>query len=143
VLIDPLVPDDGWAWLDERVGATPVHVLLTIRFHGRSRDAVLSRYDADTSPPPGVQPIRIDDRETMYWLEAQRALVPGDGLIGDGAGGVRRCPESWFDGLTDAEHRQALQPLLELPVEYVLLSHGEPVLDNAREALAAAIRAPV
>jgi hypothetical protein len=70
-------------------------------------------------------------------------LVPGDGLIGDGQGGVRRCPESWFGGtLTDGEHQRALQPLLELPVRYVLLSHGEPVLDDGGKALAAAIRAP-
>ena len=62
----------------------------------------------------------------MYWLPGPRALVPGDRLIGDGAGGVRPCPQSWLDsgpGRRLEELRAALQPLLELPVEHVLCSH--------------------
>jgi hypothetical protein len=35
--------------------------------------------------------------------------------------------------------RAALQPLLELPVERILLTHGEPVLAGARGALARAL----
>ena len=45
-LIDPLVPDDGWAALDElveRVGK-PVATLLTVEWHARSSDAVRGRY---------------------------------------------------------------------------------------------------
>jgi hypothetical protein len=34
------------------------------------------------------------------------------------------------------ELREALRPLLDLPVEMVLVSHGEPVLGGGREALA-------
>jgi hypothetical protein len=41
VVIDPLVDDDGWEWLDARVAGQPVHVLTTIRYHGRSSAAVL------------------------------------------------------------------------------------------------------
>jgi hypothetical protein len=33
------------------------------------------------------------------------------------------------------ELRAALAPLLDLPVEQVLVSHGEPVLENGREEL--------
>jgi hypothetical protein len=35
--------------------------------------------------------------------------------------------------------RAALRPLLELPVESVLVSHGEPVLENGRDAIARAL----
>ena len=69
-----------------------------------------------------------------------RALVPGDVLLGDGAGGIRLCPESWLpQGRTQAQLADSLRPLLELPVERVLLSHGQPVLSNARGALEAAL----
>jgi hypothetical protein len=37
------------------------------------------------------------------------------------------------------EFRASLRFLLELPIEAVLVSHGQPVLEDAREALAAAL----
>jgi hypothetical protein len=37
------------------------------------------------------------------------------------------------------ELREALRPLLDLPVELVLVSHGEPVLEHGRAAIAAAL----
>jgi hypothetical protein len=149
VFIDPLVPDALWPALDERVTGRPVVVLTTLRFHGRSRDAVLERYGGalirhDAPMPAGVEamPVRGFD-ETMYWLPEPRALVPGDRLVGDGAGGARMCPESWVEYLAgDAGVgglRAALRPLLDLPLEHLLLSHGEPVLGGARAALASAL----
>jgi hypothetical protein len=38
--------------------------------------------------------------------------------------------------------RAALRPLLDLPIELILVSHGEPVLAGGREALARALQAP-
>ena len=150
VFIDPQVPDELWPALDAQVGGRPVVVLTTLRFHGRTRDAVLARYDGaklrhDAPMPAGVDALafpRFD--ETMYWLPGPRVLVPGDRLIGDGAGGVRMCPASWLGYLPgeDAagELREALQPLLELPVEHVLVSHGDPVIGGGHAALARALR---
>jgi len=150
VLVDPLVAD--WAPLDalvERHGR-PVVVLTTMRFHGRSRGDVAERYGAElrthtAAPPAGVRRVPIEGMdESMVYLEAPRALVPGDRLLGDGAGGVRMCPESWLryreTGL--AELREGLRPLLDLPVELVLVSHGEPVLRDGRAAIAAALARP-
>jgi hypothetical protein len=153
VLVDPLVAD--WAPLDalvERHGR-PVVVLTTMRFHHRSRAEVAERYGAallshDRPPPAGTRRIPIaGGDESMVWLEAPRALVPGDRLIGAGAGAsppaLRMCPASWLryvpgpPGLD--ELREGLRPLLELPVERVLVSHGEPVLSDGRAALAEAI----
>jgi glyoxylase-like metal-dependent hydrolase (beta-lactamase superfamily II) len=50
------------------------------------------------------------------------------------------CPKSWLpEGKGHAELVESLRPLLELPVERVLVSHGEPVLEDGGAALAAAL----
>ena len=80
--------------------------------------------------------------EVVFWLPAHAAVVPGDVLLGDAGGGVRLCPESWLpSGVAHAELRTALAPLLDLPVERVLVSHGAPVLEDGRNALAKALAA--
>jgi hypothetical protein len=146
VFIDPLVPGELWPELDAVVAARPVVVLTTIRFHGRSRADVLARYDGTTALPAGVDALPFGDfQETMYWLPGPAALVPGDLLIGDGEGGVRICPESWLHGYMEGGGpgvvalRQALQSLLELPVEHVLLSHWSPVIGGGHAALERAL----
>ena len=151
VFIDPQVPEALWPSLDELVAGRPVVVLTTMRFHGRSRDAVVERYGGatvrhDAPMPGGVEALPIAGfDETMYWLPEPRALVPGDRLIGDGDGGARLCPSSWLGYIEPAvgvdDLRVALAPLLELPVEHVLLSHGAPVVGGGRAALAHALAA--
>jgi hypothetical protein len=134
------------AWLDERARERAVTILTTIRFHRRDRDALAERYRASTSQawnwiPPGVTawPLR-GARETVYWLPGVAALVVGDSLLG-ADGGVRLCPESWLaDARVDRKGLAArMRPLLELPIERLLLSHGEPVLRAGRAALARAV----
>jgi hypothetical protein len=151
LLVDPLVPEELWAPLGaqiERHGRGVV-VFTTIGFHRRSRDEVLRRFDGTTvrraaDLPVGVETIRIPRAgETMVWLPGPRALVPGDRLLGD-HGGLRLCPSSWLrylrPGLTPDELRESLrQRLLELPVELVLVSHGQSVLENGRAALERAL----
>ncbi len=79
----------------------------------------------------------------MIWLPGPQALIPGDRILGDGQGGLRLCPESWLRYLTSrislSELREELRPLLDLPVELVLVSHGEPVLRGGRNALVRAL----
>ena len=137
VLVDPMVA--GWDALDALVERTgkPVVVVTTIRFHGRSRAEVAERYGATLVShrdphPEGVERIPIERAdESMVWLPSARALIPGDRLIGDDDGGLRPCPVSWLRYLPDPpsaeELREALRPLLELPAERVLVTHGEPV----------------
>lgn len=140
VLLDPLV--DDWTELDALVAGRPVAVLTTIRFHRRSRDEARARYP--TAEPRGVELVVIEDAdEQMVWIPEHRALVPGDRLLGDGNGGLRMCPESWLryigNGLTLDALRERLQPLLDLPVELVAVSHGEPVLRDGRAAIEGAL----
>jgi len=154
VVIDPLVPpgedERFWSALDrdvERLGV-PVHVLLTVHWHERSVAAVLERYGATLwrpeekgELPEGVQAeiIRGSDWvEALFYLEPQRALVAGDLLIG--ADGGVELPVQWFPKGEQEWAESTLKPELRkrlgrLPVELVLVSHGEPVLSDGRAAL--------
>ena len=158
-----------WRALDRDVETrgTP-HVLLTIYWHTRSSQAVLDRYAGahvwahestreeigkrvrytDTFSfgdklPGGVVAIdALRAQEVMYWLPDQATLVTGDVILGTHDGGLRVCPDSWLPDETDRrEFRGALRTLLDLPIERVIVSHGEPVLRDGREALARALGA--
>jgi hypothetical protein len=144
VLIDPLVVDGDYGELDDRAaGKDRVAILTTVRWHGRSREELTRRYDASTAVPEGVEPFEIPGAgETIFWIPEHGALVPGDRILGDRPPGLRMCPESWLrylDGYTREDLRAALRPLLDLPIEMVLVSHGEPVLQDGRAALERAL----
>jgi glyoxylase-like metal-dependent hydrolase (beta-lactamase superfamily II) len=144
VLIDPLVPDELWPELDAEVkeSGKPVVVLTTIYFHERDRDDVARRYGGRLGGDvAGVRAFSAErGDEVAYWLESPRAVVFGDAILGDQAGGLRLTP--WSRNAEGLERtRQALLPLLELPIEVALTAHGDPVLANARDALARALTA--
>jgi hypothetical protein len=155
-VVDPQLPKERerfWGWLDglaaKREGR--VAVLTTIKWHRRDRDQLVKRYGASTSRakaslPAGVEAIPIRGAgETMLWIEEHGALVPGDRLLGNAHGGLRLCPASWLRYLPTPlsldDLRLLLQPLLELPIERVLVSHGEPVLEHGQLALQRALAA--
>lgn len=158
-----------WKALDRDVkrASVPLHVLITVFWHTRSAGEIVHRYDGrlhvvsraraavrrrtdavtDAFHPGETLPGEIVPftsgraTEVVYWIPAHRTLVPGDVLLGDEGGGLRLCPETWLpDGVGHARLRDALSPLLALPVERVLVSHGAPVLEHAHEALAEALR---
>ena len=168
VLLDPLVPaadaERFLAYLDsdvERLGR-PVHVVLTVYWHVRSAAELAKRYGADIWAParsalpverrtgfapntirPGDSlPARIEAyasgraAELVYRLPDHRAVVAGDVLLGDP---LRICPSRWVGKGGQAAVRVALQPLLEHPIDRVLVSHGDPVLRGGGTALAAAL----
>jgi len=154
VVIDPLVPagedERFWSALDrdvERLGR-PVHVLLTVHWHERSVAAVLDRYRATLwrpeekgELPEGVhaEVVRGSDWvEALFYLEPHHALVTGDLLIG-AKGGIE-LPVRWFPKGEQQWAEETLKPELrerldKLPIELVLVSHGEPVLSEGRAAL--------
>jgi len=154
VFFDPLLPphpDEFWRWADQHVAARRTFVLKTIGWHERNRPAFIERYGASTSRaknqlPRGVESFLVRDAgETIFWLPEHRALIPGDRILGAPGGGLRLCPESWLrylsSNITRAELRTRLRPLLDLPVERVLCSHGNPVLRNGGKALHDALTA--
>lgn len=150
-LIDPLIPADEreafLSWLDTRIAGRAVSILTTIRWHRRDRDELARRYRAQTNRawnavPRGVTPKPLRGAgETLFWLPAPATLVAGDRLIVVEGAGLRLCPQSWLENVHVNRPGLAglLGPLLELPIERVLVSHGEPVLHDGRTALAHAI----
>jgi glyoxylase-like metal-dependent hydrolase (beta-lactamase superfamily II) len=159
VMVDPLVPQDEedrfWEALDrdvERVGK-PVHVLLTVHWHERSVATVLDRYKATLWRPEekGQLPAGVhaevvkgsDWVEALFFLEPHRALIAGDLLIGKAGGGIE-LPVGWFPKGEQDWAEQELKPELRkrlagLPVELVVVSHGEPVLEDGAAALERAL----
>jgi hypothetical protein len=144
VLIDALVPmedrDRFYRALDrdvERAGL-PVRALVTVDDHRRSSAELAERYGGTVGElPEGVEIVLDRWDERVYWIPEHAALVFGDIVVGRDGG--LRLPRSWIGEERYAEVVESLRPLLGLPVERVFAGHGEPVLDGAREALAAAI----
>jgi hypothetical protein len=159
VLVDPLVPQDQAQrdhFLDsldrdvERVGR-PVAILLTCEWHGRSHAELAARYEARVVGPPatldrlpggGAAIAAPAAEEVVYWLPGARAVVPGDVLLGSGTETLTLCPASWLQGRGGrTQLARDLTPLLDLPVERVLTSHGPPVLSDGRAAIERALAA--
>lgn len=169
-IVPPEDVDRFWSALDrdvQRLGGQ-VHVLVTVFWHTRNAAAMVERYGArvwaptraraavarragvvsDPFRPGDPLPRGIEARSTIrggevvYWIPRHTALVPGDVLLGAEGGGLRMCPQSWLPGTKKhADLARSLQPLLELPIERVLVSHGEPVLSGGKGALTRALHA--
>ena len=157
VLIDPLEPPDELR--------APAHVLYTVYWHARdgatlqadrvwagSRSvkplATRGIEVTDVAAPGNALPAGIQVLQTprasevVYWLPEQHAVVVGDVLLGAGAkpratdDPLRLCPERWLGKGTHADLRESLRPVLDLPLERVLVSHGRPVLEHGTRELA-------
>jgi hypothetical protein len=109
VLIDPMSPPASL------VAGRELRVALTCPWHARS------------APDLGVSEIAVDTRpcfypdESVLWLAEHGALVFGDSFPGG------PIPDDWLpEGQTRADYRSWLSPLLALPVELVLPTHGDP-----------------
>jgi glyoxylase-like metal-dependent hydrolase (beta-lactamase superfamily II) len=69
---------------------------------------------------PGHKP-----NDTVLWVESKRAVISGDTLVDFGQG--LEINDRWLrPGVTRADIAAGLRPLLELPVEHVLATHGGP-----------------
>jgi hypothetical protein len=142
----------------------PEHVLVTVYWHGRSTQAVAAGHvwaPSRSAQPLRNRGIGVTDvfrtadelpggirafqtarsAEVVYWLPDQNALAVGDVLLGAGAkprptdDPLRLCPERWLGKRTLDDLRESLRPVLEHPLERVLVSHGKPVLNDGAEAL--------
>ena len=148
VLVDPLVPageeDAFFRHLDadvERRGL-PVVVLLTAEWHRRSADGLAARYDARIGGalPVGVEEIPIegaDERQVAYFIRPHAALVVCEVFAVDIDGELRVCRSPALKRPDELE--ASLDRIMELPVERLLVSHGDPVLVDAKARMAEAL----
>src|SRR3954454_6833211 len=150
LLFDPLAPP---AQLEQLADERETAIVLTCPWHRREAEALADRYGAplyvpppdegDPSPvdgtvfrggdrlPVGVEAFPgMEPNDLLLWVESHRALVAGDTLqdrgnglqfLGDLANNV---PAE--RGAAAEQILAGMQPLLALPVEIVLLTHGAP-----------------
>jgi glyoxylase-like metal-dependent hydrolase (beta-lactamase superfamily II) len=145
LLFDPLAPP---GLVDELAAKHETAIVLTCPWHARDARSLAERLRAPLYvPPPDEgdpnpvegQVFRAGDRlpvgveafpgmepnDLVLWVESRRALVAGDTLIDRGRG--LEFPADWANkGVPPEQILEALRPLLELPVELVLPTHGAP-----------------
>ena len=150
VLIDPfLPPDDAF---DPH--GKPVRVLLTQGAHYRGTADFVGRYGASVWAPPraawrkipnpattdelprGVEAIELDGepQQVMFFISEHATLVSGDVL--SGTGGRLHV----FVDEADPERLLAsLDALGELPIERVIIPHGDLILSDGAARIRAAV----
>jgi hypothetical protein len=152
LLLDPLAPPPGAREVWERIDALAPEVVVVLKpDHVRDVDLFVRWYAAraygpylfwrDDVPKTQLEPVypgqelpggvrAVHDgrgaMETPLYLPEQHALVFADALTAPG--GVLRA---WYTPWHEERTLPALRDLLELPVEHVLVSHGEPVHTRA------------
>jgi glyoxylase-like metal-dependent hydrolase (beta-lactamase superfamily II) len=155
VLVDPLSPP---SLLDELVSGKEVATVLTCDWHDRGAPELVERlgaavhapaggdggleaefFEPGAALPGGIEAYRATHPgEVALWIAELGALVMGDALIT--REGRLEIPETWLpEGDSVADVQERLAPLVGLPVELVLTTHGEPVRENAAEALRGAL----
>jgi hypothetical protein len=145
LLIDPVAPPSP---VDELMANRETAIVLTCPWHERDTRKIIEQVGAPLfAPPPDAgnpdplagQVFRAGDRlpigvqafpgmepnDLVLWIESRRALVAGDTLIDRGQG--LEFPRDWANkSVPPDEILETLRPLLELPVEHVLPTHGAP-----------------
>ncbi len=120
VLIDPLSTS---AELAGRATAA----VVTCPAHRRDSASLgLPVYAAGDRLPNGIAAYPSPDPEDpVLWIPEHRALVFGDSLVDRGQG--LEIPATWAEpGFTRDDWARVLRPLLDLPVELALPTHGPP-----------------
>ena len=161
-VLDPLAPPDDAVEVWARLDAHPPTLVVVLKpDHVRDVDLFVRRYGAQAFGPdvfhrgdvpetelewigpgselPGGFVALYDGRgrnETPLWLPEHRALVFADALTAPG-GELRVWSTPWHEERV----LPALQALLDLPFEHVIVSHGEPVHD--RTAFERALERPL
>jgi glyoxylase-like metal-dependent hydrolase (beta-lactamase superfamily II) len=152
LIFDPLaVPGE----IEDLAADRETAIVLTCPWHRRDAVGLAERLGAPLYVPPpdapdpnpvqghvfsagdrlsvGVEAFPgMEANDLVLWVTSRRAIVTGDTLIvrdnglevpADWVGG--KFPADWVGGKFD-QIREGLRPLLDLPVEHVLATHGGP-----------------
>jgi hypothetical protein len=163
VLIDPLLPPEGPEWFAGRK-SPPKHILLSNRHHDRDswrlRDdfgceihciangvhelegrGPVTPFQFGDELPGGIVAHEVDaicPDETALYIPTHRALACADGVVRwPGVDGLTFVPDWLMDEPDETKDglRRAFSGLLDLDFERLLLAHGDPVVEGAKEAL--------
>jgi len=144
LLIDPTEPPSP---VDRLAVDRETVIVLTCPWHERDARKLVERFGAAVFSPPsdaGADPLPahefaagdrlpvgveafpgMEPNDLVLWVESRRALFAGDTLIDRGNG--FEFPADWANkGVPPEQILGTLQPLLDLPVEFVLPTHGSP-----------------
>jgi len=144
LLIDPTDPPSP---VDDLAAERDTVIVLTCPWHERDTRKLVERFGAAVfSPPPdgsddplaaemfsagdrlaiGVEAHPgLEPNDLVLWIPSRQAIVAGDSLIDRGQG--FEFPTDWANkGVPPERILESLRPLLDLPVELVLPTHGPP-----------------
>ena len=152
ILLDPLaVPGE----LEKLLGERDTSVVLTCPWHERDTRSLVDGFGVTVFVPPPDEgspdvawltarrrkghvfaagdrlPVGVtvfpgkDVNDVVLWVESRRVLVLGDTVIE--RDGHLQIPEDWLsDGTPREDVVELLRPLLDLPFQLVLPTHGSP-----------------
>lgn len=151
VLIDPfLPPDDSFD-----SGGKPVRVLLTQGAHYRGTADFVDRFGASVWAPPhawwppkrpnpattdelpsGIQAIELDGepQQVVFYVREHATLVTGDVLSGTGG-----RLHVFVDEADATRLLPALEAIADLPIERVIIPHGELIMLDGAERIRRAV----
>ena len=149
-LIDPLLPPDD----DFDPNGKQVRVLLTQGAHYRGTADFVERFGASVWTPPravwrkipnpattnelpaGIEAIELDGepQQVVFFIREHATLVSGDVLAGRG-GRIR----IFVDEADSERLLPVLDELCELPIERVIIPHGDLVLSGGAQRIREAV----
>ena len=149
-LIDPFLPPDG----EFDPHGKSVRVLLTEGDHYRGTADFVERYGASVWTPPramwskipnpattdelprGVEAIELagEPQRVAFFIREHATLVSGDVLSGTGG-----RLHVWFDEADPERLLPSLDALGELPIERVIIPHGDMILSDGAARIRAAV----
>jgi glyoxylase-like metal-dependent hydrolase (beta-lactamase superfamily II) len=113
---------EKWGLTAEQVGdGSPDVVWLLKEGIGEARPyAAGDRLDVGVEAFPGQKP-----NDMVLWIESHRTVIAGDTLV-DFGNGLEINPRWLSPDMTREQVVEGLRPLLDLPVEHMLATHGVP-----------------
>jgi hypothetical protein len=161
VLIDPLVPEEGFDAFD----TPPISVLLTNRHHYRDSDKFAERFGCTVlcvdlglhefkkgekvtafnfggTLAGGIEAVEIGvicpDETALVIPRAEGIIALADGVVRMGDGPLGFVPDEYMGEDSEAIKgglREAYRGLLDREFDHLLLAHGNPWVGGGRQAL--------
>jgi glyoxylase-like metal-dependent hydrolase (beta-lactamase superfamily II) len=165
IFVDPLKPDPS---VIEKLVAfgEPIGILLTNAHHNRDADWFRKQYeiqvyahekakaDCETSIdvllmdgerlPGGVKAVHLpgsSEGEMAYYAKTSGGIVLiGDTLVNQNGKGLTLLPDAYIED--KKQMLKSLQKLLELDFKIATFAHGDPIVQDAKKAIARFVKKP-